>query len=235
MLNLAPPVILLLITAVVAIALLQGVVTRLDAAHHQAPATVALLQTEMNWLRTVVAALTVVFVVVINVSAVLLVRTAAKILRPVDALVEATRQLSRENFGHRVKLSEHNEFDELADAYNNLAAHLQETEQRRVDVLAQVGVAMNHELNNALATIELQLQLVSRRTAQDPQTESRLRTIHQTLARMKDAIASLKNVRRIVLTDYAPGQKMLDLVRSVEPAQVEPARVEPSQQEALHA
>ena len=219
MLNLAPPVILLLLTAVMAIALLQGVVTRMDAAHHQAQVTVALLQAEMNWFRTVVLALAVVFVVVINVSALLLIRTAAKILRPVDALVEATRQLSRENFGHRVTLSEHNEFDELAAAYNNLAAHLQETEQRRVDVLAQVGVALNHELNNALATIELQLKLVSRRTAQDPQTEGRLRTIHQSLARMKDAIASLKNVRRIVLTDYGPGQKMLDLVRSVEPPQ----------------
>jgi len=216
MLNLAPPVILLLLTAVMAIALLQGVVTRMDAAHHQA---VALLQAEMNWFRTVVLALAVVFVVVINVSALLLIRTAAKILRPVDALVEATRQLSRENFGHRVTLSEHNEFDDLAAAYNNLAAHLQETEQRRVDVLAQVGVALNHELNNALATIELQLKLVSRRTAQDPQTEGRLRTIHQSLARMKDAIASLRNVRRIVLTDYGPGQKMLDLVRSVEPPQ----------------
>ena len=233
MLNLAPPVILLVLTAVTAIVLLQGVVARMDAAHHQAPAAVALLQAEMSWFRAVVLALGVVFVVVINVSAVLLIRTAGKILRPVDALVEATRQLARENFSHRVTLREHNEFDELAAAYNNLAAHLQETEQRRVDVLAQVGVALNHELNNALATIELQLKLVSRRTAQDPQTEGRLRTIHQSLARMKDAIASLRNVRRIVLTDYGPGLKMLDLVRSVEP-QI-PQNPQHSQPEVAHA
>jgi signal transduction histidine kinase len=227
MLNLAPPVILLLLTAILAIALLQGVVTRMDAAHHQAQVTAGALQGEMKTFRTVVLALAAVFVVVINVSAELLVRTAAKILRPVDALVEATRQLSRENFQHRVTLRERNEFDELAAAYNNLAAHLQETEQRRVDVLAQVGIALNHELNNALATIEMQLKLVSRRNALDPQTEGRLHTIHQSLARMKDAIASLRNVRRIVLTDYGPGQKMLDLVRSAEPPIVP--------QEALHA
>jgi hypothetical protein len=33
---------------------------------------------------------------------------------------------------------------------------------------------------------------------------------------MTQTIQSLKNVRRIVLTEYSPGTKMLDLQRSVE-------------------
>ena len=72
---------------------------------------------------------------------------------------------------------------------------------------------MNHELNNAMATIELQLGMLGRR-ADDPQTERRLRTIAESLTRMKDTVQSLKNIRRIVLTDYGQGMKMLDLARS---------------------
>ncbi|MHC5009105.1 MAG: hypothetical protein ACYTGF_17300 [Planctomycetota bacterium] len=42
-----------------------------------------------------------------------------------------------------------------------------------------------------------------------------LRQIHQSLGRMADTIDALKRVRKIVLTDYLSGVKMLDLERSV--------------------
>jgi hypothetical protein len=35
------------------------------------------------------------------------------------------------------------------------------------------------------------------------------------MARMKETVQSLKSARRIVLTDYAPGVKMLDLAQSL--------------------
>ena len=35
---------------------------------------------------------------------------------------------------------------------------------------------------------------------------------------MTQAVAALKSARRIVLTDYVPGVKMLDLERSQQPA-----------------
>jgi signal transduction histidine kinase len=163
--------------------------------------------------RWLVMGLGLVFLAVINVSVLMLLRLATMILRPVDTLVNATRELSQEHFGHRVKLDAHDEFDELAAAYNTLAEHLQSNEKRRIEVLGQSALALNHELNNAMATIELQLGLLNRR-ADDPQTERRLRTIQQSLSRMRDTVQSLKNVRRIVLTDYGQGMKMLDLVRS---------------------
>ena len=214
-LNLCPLVLLLLVTAVVAIALLQGVVARLDDVAQRADA-VAVLQGELARFRWIVMGLGIVFLVLINASVVLLVRAAAQVLRPVDKLVEATRELAREHFDHRVRVAEEDdEFERLAEAYNSLASHLQQTEKRRMDVLGQVGLALNHDLNNAMATIELQLGMLGRGATGDLQAERRLRTIHESLNRMKQTVQSLKSVRRIVLTEYSPGMQMLDLVQSM--------------------
>ena len=217
-LNLLPLVLLLLIGGIAAIGVLQDVLGRLDHIKQEADA-VALLETELARFRAIVLGLGIVFVLLINFSVILLVRTGAKVLRPVNALVEATRELTREKFDHRVNLQEHDEFDELAEAYNTLAEHLQQTEKQRMSVLGQVGLALNHDLNNAMATIELQLGMLGRGANGDLQTERRLRTIQDSLTRMKDTVQALKSARRIVLTDYSPGMKMLDLVQSAQEEQ----------------
>ena len=49
------------------------------------------------------------------------------------------------------------------------------------------------------------------------------REIQTTLSRMSKTVASLKHIRRVVLTDYVDGQKMVDLERSVEEAGVNPS------------
>ncbi|MHC4413746.1 MAG: HAMP domain-containing protein [Planctomycetota bacterium] len=158
----------------------------------------------------------IVFLMLINVSIMVLLRAAAMILKPVDRLVEASRRLAREEFDYRVQFDRHDEFDELAGAYNGLAEQLQSNEQRKVETLHQVARTLNHELNNAIAIIELQLRLVAKTAGGDrPQAEN-LREIHQALGRMNHTVEALKRVRRIVLTDYTSGVKMLDLERSVE-------------------
>ena len=235
-LNLGPLVIVLVVTAVTVILMLQGVLRRLDDANRartaespsshvvqadplpseRKPAHLREEERALAQFRTLVVALGVVFVLVINLSIVLLVRMATLILRPVEKLLVATREMSRGNYYHRVQLDEADEFNELAGAYNALAERMQSTENLRMEVLAQAGLALNHDLNNAMATIELQLGLLGRSAGGDVHAERRLRTIQDSLARMKGTVQSLKNVRRIVLTDYGPGVKMLDLERSAE-------------------
>ena len=41
-------------------------------------------------------------------------------------------------------------------------------------------------------------------------------SIHEALHRMTETVAAVQHVRRIVLTDYVAGVKMLDLRKSVE-------------------
>jgi signal transduction histidine kinase len=97
--------------------------------------------------------------------------------------------------------------------------------------MGQVARTLNHELNNAMGTIELQLQLLSRKTGGAVAVEQYARQIREGLARMSATVEALKHVRRIVLTDYVSGVKMLDLEQSVcaerEPNEREPTERQP--------
>jgi HAMP domain-containing protein len=166
--------------------------------------------------QRLVLGMALVFVLVINTSVIVLLRLGWIIIRPVERLIEATEALGREEFSHRVELRQHDEFDKLGEAYNALARQLQSNEKRRIEVLQQVALTVNQELNNALSIIELQLHLVGRHAPANPAMEKHLREIRHGLQRVTEAVQSLKQVRRIVLTDYLPGTKMLDLRRSVE-------------------
>ncbi|HVT88693.1 MAG TPA: HAMP domain-containing protein [Tepidisphaeraceae bacterium] len=168
-----------------------------------------------SWLRGLVLGLAAVFLVVINVAVIVLLRMGAIVVRPVDQLLVATRELQKEHFNYRVQLEQRDEFDDLARAFNSLAQQLETNEQKRIETLGQAAVTMNHELNNAVAIIDMQLAMVSRQTSGNPNLEQCLHRIQESLQRITNAVQSLKNVRRIILTDYTPGTKMLDLQQSV--------------------
>lgn len=166
--------------------------------------------------RWVVLGLAVVFLIMINVSVMMLLRMGQMVLRPVETLVDASRRLAREEFDYRVKVAAGNEFSELAAAFNRLAENLQANEKRKLETLAQTAIMLNHELNNASAIIKLQLKLLERQSTGNPSFERCLRQINESLARMTATVEALKRIRRIVLTDYSADLKMLDLEKSVQ-------------------
>lgn len=176
-----------------------------------------------RYFRALVLGLTLAALVMVNVAIVVLLRTAQVVLKPVAALVEGSRELAAEHFEHRVQVDQKDEFGELARAYNHLAGQLQANEERKTETLRQLAVTLNHDLNNAMTVIELQLGLLDRQTGGNPLLTRHLNEIRSNLAQMSGTVASLKNIRRIVLTDYVPGQKMLDLPRSVAPSNEPPA------------
>src|SRR5687768_142842 len=135
--NLAPMILLLLLSIVVAMVLLERVLHQLD---HADAETLKGVASNFRWL---LVGLGVWFLLVINVCVLMLIRMSSMILRPVDALTKATRELAQERFGHRVQIEENDEFDELAQAYNTLAEHLEQTEKRRIETLGQVAIAIN--------------------------------------------------------------------------------------------
>jgi signal transduction histidine kinase len=164
--------------------------------------------------RYFVIAIAAGFLLVINISILVLLRSANMILKPMEKLLVASRELAMEHFDYRVSIEQKDEFGELADAYNHLAQQLQHKEQQRMETLQQVALTLNHELNNAVSVIDLQLRLMTRQTDDKPAFESSLKQIHENLDRMTRVVQGLKNARRIVLTDYVDGVKMLDLERS---------------------
>jgi nitrate/nitrite-specific signal transduction histidine kinase len=166
--------------------------------------------------RAVALGLGATFLLLINGSILMLIRAATSIVQPVEQLVEASRRLAREEFDSRVEIDRVDEFGELARAYNSLAAALAQNEERKIEVMHQVAATLNHELNNAISIIDMQLRLIARKTVPDSVRDDPLRQIHATLAGMTRTVAMLKGIRRIVLADYSGGMKMLDLERSVE-------------------
>ena len=191
---------------------LRESVRRIDtAARAHAREEQLALTSRLRWL---ILGMALGYLFVVNVSIIVLWRASSMVLRPVDTLVEASRQLTHERLDHRARLTGNDEFTELANGYNTLAERLQANEQRRMEMLGQVALTLNHELNNAMATIEMQLQLLTRGSGGDGKFESGLRRIRDGLRRMAETVESLKHIRRIVLTDYVAGVKMLDLQRS---------------------
>lgn len=166
--------------------------------------------------KAAVLGLAVVFLVLINASIIVLLRAASMVLRPVDQLVDASRRLAREEFDHRVAINQKDEFAELAHAYNHLAEQLQQNEQLKLETLQQLARTLSHELNNAMAIIELKLSLLARHSAKPEQAKESLEQIRGALERMGATVKALARIRRIVLTDYLDGVKMVDLERSTE-------------------
>jgi HAMP domain-containing protein len=162
-------------------------------------------------LRGLIIGLTVAALIALNVTIVLLLSTGEMIVRPVEALVEHSEALAREEFDHRVETPGAGEFGALAESYNALAERLSLNEQRKMEVLQQVGVSLNHELNNVINIIELQLESLDRHARGDEALRQKLTRIGENLHRIARTVASLKDVRRIVVTEYAEGMTMLDL------------------------
>lgn len=168
---------------------------------------------EFRWL---VIGIGVAFLLAIDLAVLLLLHATSLVLRPVEKLVEGSRRLAKGDFAYRAELDQRDEFGELAQAFNHLASELQAQEEQRIQTLQQVGLTLNHELNNAMSVIEMQLQLVRRDTDGQERVAQRIRDIQDGLKRMAGVVESLKHIQRIVLTDYREGLKMLDLEQSTQ-------------------
>lgn len=165
--------------------------------------------------RWVVLGVALASILVVNVSILVVLRTVGMVLKPMEEIIDATTVWGREQFDHRITLDQPDEFGQLARALNRMADRLAVNELRRIETMQQTARMLNHELNNALAIIGLQVQLLDRSRNASPELKDRLDRIRACLDRMTRTVDSLKQVRRIVLTDYVPGEKMLDLPRSI--------------------
>jgi len=91
-------------------------------------------------------------------------------------------------------------------------------EGERVAVISQLAVAIRHEVNNALATLlaEAQLLASSGRVLHTEDQES----LHQIAAmtrRVRDSVEKLTRVTSAPVRDYVPGVSMVDLDKTMNP------------------
>jgi two-component system, NtrC family, nitrogen regulation sensor histidine kinase NtrY len=82
---------------------------------------------------------------------------AKLVTRPVEALAEATREISLGHLGHRVEVSAADELGELVSSFNNMAAEL-ESSRRKIDESARALTDTNTELEQQRRSIETILE-----------------------------------------------------------------------------
>lgn len=75
---------------------------------------------------------------------------SGRVLRPLEAVGRATRRLAGGSYAERVSIPDESELADLAEDVNQLAAALQDTEQRRIQLISELA----HELRTPLATIK---------------------------------------------------------------------------------
>lgn len=85
----------------------------------------------------------------------------------------------------------------------------------RVAVITQLAITMRHEVNNALATLLAEAQLLddSGRVT-DPEDREALRQIADMAKRIRDSVEQLTRLTEAPVKDYVPGMPMVDLERA---------------------
>ena len=83
----------------------------------------------------------------------------------------------------------------------------------RALAIKEVAVAMRHEINNALATVMAEAQLLSHDDAMDAQAQASLRSILEMSQRIHDSVQKLTTATEAPVTPYLQGMSMIDLAK----------------------
>jgi two-component system NtrC family sensor kinase len=98
------------------------------------------------------------------------------ILKPLNAMVYASRQIAKGNLNYRVKDSTGDELGELGSAFNTMASSLRERDEQlkeytrqqimrseRLATLGQLSAGVAHEINNPLTGVLTYVRLIKKR------------------------------------------------------------------------
>ncbi len=164
-------------------------------------APVAMALEDLALLRRVSIALAVLFVAVVGLTSLFV---AAQIVAPVRRLVEGARKIGGGDLDARVQVAGDDEIGTLGAAFNQMADDLAMTsaeieklhrkELERAGQLATVGELASgvaHELKNPVVSISSGLDLVTRRTGDDPTLAPIVTEMNRQLKRIEVAVRDL--------------------------------------------
>lgn len=124
-----------------------------------------------------------------------------------DDVTEFTGAVQRlENFERMAQL--------LVDAYDtDLKAKAEELAAKRVAVIREVAVGLNHEINNPLTVILATSELLERSLPPDVDDKviQRLRSIQVQCERVKEIVAKVCAIVKPVSSEYYSGMDMIDV------------------------
>lgn len=113
---------------------------------------------------------------------------ARRVIRPIEALMQGTREYGRGNYDYEIKADARGELGELAGAFDQMRRSLKQTQiellkRERLATIGQMAGSVVHDLRNPLATISTAAEMLSRTdlAPERRQTllESQLRAAHR--------------------------------------------------------
>ncbi len=160
---------------------------------------------------TLVQALLVAGWMAVLVAVIVSLFVARQIARPVQRMLAATRRIAAGHYAERVAVEPANTGDEigqLAESFNDMAASLEQTERRRLDLIGDV----THELRTPIATMEGYLEgLLDGVVEPSPQTWALL---HDEAGRLRRLVDDLQELSR------AEARQIALAIRPVAPAAI---------------
>lgn len=116
--------------------------------------------------------------------------------KPLKDMSEATKQYAKGNFSYRIKQDSHNsvrEFDELSAAMNAMAAGLEQFENSRSSLIANVS----HELKTPMTTISGFVDGILDGTISDDDSEHYLKIVSDEVKRLSRLVVSMLNMSKM--------------------------------------
>ncbi|MBU2603058.1 MAG: HAMP domain-containing histidine kinase [Actinobacteria bacterium] len=112
-------------------------------------------------------------------------------IRTIGVMAGAARRIADGEYGQRVSHSADDEIGEFADAFNEMAAQLDDTERVRRELLATIS----HELRTPLTSIQGYMEgLMDGVVPEEPET---YQLVHREAARLSRLVADLERVSRV--------------------------------------
>lgn len=138
--------------------------------------------------------------VVTAVIVLVVVFISRSITTPIHELVKGAERIGRGDLNHRITISSRDEIGVLAQSFNTMVKNLSETQRKLIqsEKLASIGqlaAGVAHELNNPLANISLNAEMLMR-TCKDETTARKLKVIEENVASAAKIIRDLLDFSR---------------------------------------
>ena len=126
--------------------------TRLPAAVRSDPALLTALHASFQ--AAIDELLAIGSAAAILVAGVLSIFTSRRIVRPIQAMMQASQRIAGGDYRHRVEVPGQDELGVLARAFNQMSETLERTEQRRLEAIGDLA----HELRTPLSSIKSMME-----------------------------------------------------------------------------
>jgi signal transduction histidine kinase len=139
---------------------------------------------------------------------------ARRIVGPIQEMMRASQRIAAGNYHERIPVPGEDELGALARAFNHMAEVMEQTEQRRLELIGNVA----HELRTPLSSIRVMMEgLTDGVLAPEPQVYA---SFERELARLQRLVQDLQELSRVESGQIALTLRPVDLAERITAAAV---------------